>query len=130
MAIANTPARVHARFIARALNAFLEKNDSSVHWVRVIGESGVDSRPRILWPDENHMINILLQPERPCEGIIVLITGQIDRYEPQTQVPVLSIKLLCGPKRWGQELGLIHDFLQELNLADFEPADLEDLAPA
>lgn len=103
------PRRLLARSVARALLRRLEKAGTSVHWVNVVGESSIDSAPKMHWPDTEPMLNILVQ-DGFSEGSLVYVMAQADRRKPENQVPLLLVKMLRSKKRVGEELHEIFEF--------------------
>lgn len=103
-----------ARTVAQAMTRFLERNETSIHWVQVIGEDSLVTKPSKAWPVVNDpMFNLMIQ-DGWSEGMLVYIYAQVDRYKPEEVVPVLRIKMLAGRKGVFSELPLIFAFLDQI----------------
>lgn len=59
-----------ARTVAQAMTHFLERNETSIHWVQVIGEDSLVTKPSKAWPVVNDLTRQLaLNPTGPCCSI-------------------------------------------------------------
>lgn len=109
---------VFIRDVARALTRRLEEAQTSIHWTNVWKESGMQNVPVLTWPENDPMLNVLVQ-QGWSEGMLVYVMAQDSRYEPENQKPLLQIKMLCSRSQLLTELPVIYDFLDHLDLDAF-----------
>lgn len=116
-----------ARTVATAMCRFLETNNTSIHWVQVVGESSLEPVPRKMWPvQDNAMFNVMLQ-KGWSEGMLLYVYAQKDRTKPQEVTPLLQIKMLCNCQQLGLELPIIMKFIDQIE--DFYQEDLGSEGP-
>lgn len=103
-----------ARTVARAMCRYLETNNTSIHWVQVVGESSLEPVPMKMWPvQDNAMFNVMVQ-DGWSEGMLLYVYAQKDRTKPQEVTPLLQIKMLCNRQQLGLELPIILTFIDQI----------------
>lgn len=101
-----------ARYVAHDLFTVLEKAETSVHWVSVVGEDSIEPKPQILWPSDNPIYSVAVQ-HGFSEGMLVYVYAQSNRYEPENVVPMLRIKMLTSMKKLMSELPVIIEYFDQ-----------------
>jgi len=104
--------RPYLRTIARVLQKHLQQNpESSVEWISVHGEGGLDAPGRVWTYDGATALDeCLLQvslAQGYSEGMLIYVHAQPDRYMPGSLSTLMTLKLLCSPERAAQEIAPI-----------------------
>lgn len=104
---------VYLREIARDLEKTLLRDpDCAVHWVAVVDEPNSFGAPTRIWEYDDCLLQVSLAHGH-CEGMLVYVHAQADRYKPAQLVPLLRIKLLCGLERATREVQAIWTYLND-----------------
>ena len=120
LAVAHTTAQqqpqggpVYLRTIAVDLERTLMRDpECAVHWVCVVDEPNSFGPPTRVWEHDDCLLQVSLAPGN-SEGMLVYVYAQADRYKLAQLVPLLRIKLLCGPARAVRELHAIWTYLND-----------------
>lgn len=101
---------VYLRDIARALEKKLyAQQDTSLHWVAVVGEDSVQPKPEKTWHFNDSMV-VISVGQGHSEGTLVYVHAQKDRYKPDQLIALFRIKLLCSPKAAFAEARVVFEF--------------------
>ena len=104
---------VYLLTIAQDLERTLQKDpECCVQWVSVIDEPSSFGPPTREWKYDDFILQVSLA-QGNSEGMLVYVFAQADRYKPADLVPLLRIKLLCGPARAVREVQAIWTYLND-----------------
>jgi len=110
--------RVYLRTIARRLEEhMLRQPASSVHWVSVVDEPNTFGPPSQAWTQGDCLLQVGLV-EGNSEGMLIYVHAQPSRYAPAELVPLLRVKVLCGPAMAAQEVLTVWNWLHSQEFAE------------
>jgi hypothetical protein len=101
------------RTVGRALTRHLEVNNTSIHWINVVGEDSMKNVPEKRWPDNDPQLNLMLC-QGHSEGMLVYVMAQNSRYKPDEAKALLQIKMLGSYATVLSEMALIWQYLDQI----------------
>ncbi|MBV7541942.1 hypothetical protein [Acidovorax sp. sic0104] len=105
---------VFVRAIADALERYLAKAETSVHWVCASGDANSWQRPVATWPEEE-FLPVVAVMDGANEGSRIEVLFEPTR-KSGVYKPLLRVKTLSGMRRAFEEAVHVHTFLRELDL--------------
>lgn len=108
---------VYARNVASALERYLEKAGTGVHWVVASDDPSIFKAPKAIWPEGDFELGIHVA-DGPNEGSRIKVMLEIS-VNPTVHQTVLHIKTLSCLNKAFSEAALVYDFVSKLNLDEF-----------
>ena len=112
---------LYAGTVADALERHLGA-ESSVHWVRAVGEESSWGPSRTAWPSNPVLIYQVQQGV--SEGTQVHVMMQLDPKDPAAVRHLLTVKLLTAGAKAYEEVAMISAFLDKLDTNDLLAAQV------
>ena len=120
-----TPKDAELTLYAETVADVLERHlgaESSVHWVRAVGEESSWGPSRTAWPSNPVLIYQVQQGV--SEGTQVHVMMQLDPKDPAAVRHLLTVKLLTAGAKAYEEVAMISAFLDKLDTNDLLAAQV------